>query len=101
MLALNDKIARSIQIEGKVQGVYFREWAVKVAQELDIAGWVRNLQDGRVDVYAVGDEAAVERFIRRLREGSPASDVERVTAQPAEVLKMHTFLRRQSGTAPD
>lgn len=40
---MNGMIARSIQIEGKVQGVYFREWAVKVAQELDIAGWIRNL----------------------------------------------------------
>jgi acylphosphatase len=96
---LDGTIARSIQIEGEVQGVYFREWAVKVAQELDIAGWIRNLQDGRVDVYAVGDEIAVERFIRRLREGSPASDVDKVTTEPAEVTKLHTFLRRQSETS--
>lgn len=94
-------IARSIQIEDKVQGIYFREWAVKVAQELDVAGWIRNLQDGRVNVYAVGDETAIERFIRRLHDGSPASDVDKVTTQPAEVLKLHTFLRRQSEKGAD
>lgn len=99
--ALDGMIARSIQIEDKVQGIYFREWAVKVAQELDVAGWIRNLQDGRVNVYAVGDETAIERFIRRLHDGSPASDVDKVTTQPAEVLKLHTFLRRQSEKGAD
>lgn len=94
-------IARSIQMESKVQSVYFREWAVKIAQELDVAGWIRNLQDGRVDVYAVGDETAIERFTRRLHEGSPASDVDKVTTQPAELLTLHTFLRRQSETGAD
>lgn len=89
-------IARSILIEGKVQGVYFREWAVRTAQELDVMGWVRNLQDGRVEVYAVGETASVERFIKRLHDGSPASDVERVAAQEAPVEKLHSFMRRQS-----
>lgn len=89
-------IARSILIEGKVQGVYFREWAVKTAQELDVVGWIRNLHDGRVEVYAAGETSSVDRFIKRLHDGSPASEVEQVLAHEAEVEKLYSFMRRQS-----
>lgn len=89
-------IARSILIEGKVQGVYFREWAVRAAQELDVAGWIRNRRDGRVEAYAVGSPGSVERFVKRMHEGSPASEVERVLAEEAPVEELHSFLRRQS-----
>jgi acylphosphatase len=89
-------IARSILIEGKVQGVYYREWAVQTAQELDVAGWVRNLADGRVEAYAVGEAGSVERFIERLREGSPASEVAQVVTVEAPVEELHVFMRRQS-----
>jgi len=47
-------IARSIFIEGHVQGVFFREWTVQRARELGLSGWVRNLRDGRVEIYAAG-----------------------------------------------
>lgn len=89
-------IARQVLVTGKVQGVYFREWAVKTAQELEVDGWVRNRRDGYVEVYAVGAGAAVERFIERLRDGSPASEVDQVIAEQAPVEKMRSFVRRQT-----
>lgn len=89
-------IARRILIEGKVQGVYYREWAVRTAQELDVAGWVRNLRDGRVEVYAVGKETPVARFVERLHDGSPASEVEGLHVEEAEAQPFHGFMRRQS-----
>lgn len=91
-------VARRIIIEGKVQGVYFREWAVKIAHELDVAGWIRNLDDGRVEAYAVGDAASIGRFVARLREGSPASDVSRVAWEDAPIEKHNSFMRRQTAS---
>ncbi|HEX7929328.1 MAG TPA: acylphosphatase [Sphingomicrobium sp.] len=89
-------IARTIFIEGHVQGVFFREWAIERAREIGVAGWVRNLSDGRVEVYVVGDDAEVRRFVDRLRVGSPASQVSKVTVEDAEVERLDCFTRRQS-----
>jgi acylphosphatase len=89
-------IARSIFIEGKVQGVFFREWTVQRAREIGVSGWVRNRRDGRVEILAVGDPPLVERLIGHLREGSPASEVNRVEIQDAEIERIDGFTRRQT-----
>lgn len=56
-------------VAGRVQGVFFRASARDVAEALGLTGWVRNLPDGRVEVMAVGDAQALERFREWLREG--------------------------------
>jgi len=64
-----------VLVTGRVQGVAFR-WATRArAAELGVAGWVRNLDDGRVEVLAEGEEAAVEALVRWLAEGPPAARV--------------------------
>ena len=60
-----------LSIQGRVQGVGFRFFAQDVAQELGLAGWVRNQPDGSVEAYAEGPRKALEAFIQRLREGGP------------------------------
>lgn len=87
-------IARSIRIEGHVQGVFFRDWAVDQARLLGISGWVRNRRDGSVEVYAVGEEDALDRLIARLHEGSPPSRVERVEVTDAATDEVDGFARR-------
>lgn len=89
-------IARTILIEGHVQGVFFREWTLARAREAGISGWVRNRHDGRVEIYAAGNQAELDRFIARLREGSPASRVDAVRVETAKVTKIDGFVRRQS-----
>jgi acylphosphatase len=64
-------------ISGRVQGVYYRGSAAQRARELSVTGYARNLPDGRVEVLACGEDAAVQRFIEWLWVGSTAS---RVTA---------------------
>jgi len=64
-------------VSGRVQGVYYRGTAAERARDLGIAGYAKNLADGRVEVLAYGDAAAVEVFIEWLWVGSSAS---RVTA---------------------
>jgi len=70
--------ARRALVQGRVQGVGFRYFAVRAARELGVSGWVRNLPDGTVETMAEGESAAVERYIERLRQGPVASRVDRV-----------------------
>ena len=70
-------VAKICWVSGRVQGVYYRGTAAGRARELGIVGYARNLADGRVEVLACGEAAAVELFIEWLWVGSSAS---RVTA---------------------
>jgi acylphosphatase len=90
-------IAHRIFISGQVQGVFFREWALGRAREIGVEGWIRNLSDGRIEVYATGDTARLERFAGKLREGSPASRVDGLEIEQAAVERCEGFVRRQSG----
>jgi len=72
------RVARRYLIGGRVQGVGFRFFAEDAARREGVAGWVRNLPDGRVEVAAEGDSESVERFERAIRHGPPAARVERV-----------------------
>jgi acylphosphatase len=68
-------ICRRSFVSGRVQGVFYRATCVRKAESLDLRGYARNLPDGRVEVLACGDVAAVEQFVAWLWEGSPASKV--------------------------
>lgn len=66
------------RIEGRVQGVFFRATLRETAESLGLAGWVRNLPDGRVEAELQGDPEAVDKALGFCREGPPAARVERV-----------------------
>lgn len=68
-------------VEGRVQGVYFRAFTRDEAVRLGLAGWVRNMPDGRVETVAQGPEEAVERFQAFLHKGSPFSRVDAVRCE--------------------
>jgi acylphosphatase len=65
-------------VSGRVQGVYFRGWTRGQAQRLELNGWVRNLRDGRVEILARGDEAALRELEKLLRQGPSFSRVDDV-----------------------
>ena len=62
-------------ISGRVQGVWFRESTRQSAEKHGVSGWVRNLPDGRVEVWAEGEPPAVEAVIDFIREGPPHARV--------------------------
>jgi acylphosphatase len=64
--------------EGRVQGVFFRASTQRIAREMQLTGWVRNLKDGSVEAVVEGDERAVEELVARLKVEVRAADVERV-----------------------
>ena len=71
-------VARRFLISGRVQGVGFRWFAHDAAVREGVAGWVRNLPDGRVEALVEGDAEAVTRVERALRSGPRGARVDNV-----------------------
>lgn len=72
-----------------VQGVGFRYFAQRAAQRLGVAGYVKNLRDGRVEVYAIGAAPALRTLRAELERGPNAAMVSEVTEE--EALLEHEF----------
>lgn len=70
-------------VRGKVQGVWFRASTREQAQALRVRGYARNLDDGRVEVVAVGDAAAIDALAQWLRRGPPNARVVAVDRESA------------------
>lgn len=68
-------VARSVTVRGQVQGVFFRDTTRKVADSLDVAGWVSNEPDGSVRAWLEGAPDAVEQVLRFVRTGPPEATV--------------------------
>ncbi|MCX8172527.1 MAG: acylphosphatase [Archaeoglobaceae archaeon] len=83
--------ALEIYVSGVVQGVGFRYYTAKIAKELGIKGFVKNLSDGRVYIYAVGEEKALEKFISSVRHGPPLAVVRDVEIKEAKILEFERF----------
>jgi acylphosphatase len=82
--------AKRYFISGQVQGVGYRFFAVRLAQRLGIAGFVRNLRDGRVEVYAIGDAGQHEDLRAALERGPNASCVSSVIEEDAAIVPRHS-----------
>jgi acylphosphatase len=83
--------AKRYFVRGRVQGVGFRDFVQHVAAELSLAGYARNLEDGRVEVYAVGSPGKLSDLAGRLWRGPRLADVRGVEEQDAPVQKYRSF----------
>ncbi len=63
------EVAMEARIQGRVQGVGFRHFVMEKAQRLDLVGYVQNLPDGDVGVYAEGEKEDLKKFENHLNEG--------------------------------
>ena len=77
--------ARRFFISGRVQGVGYRFFAIGAAARARVAGFVRNLADGRVEVYAIGDEDQLAALHRELAAGPRFASVAAVLAEDAPI----------------
>lgn len=85
MVSENDSI-KSVRllIEGRVQGVGFRYFAKQLANQYHIFGWIRNRDDGRVEVAAEGPDDQLKLFLHRISKGVFPAKVRDVYVQESE-----------------
>jgi acylphosphatase len=81
-----ETLAKRFYVSGIVQGVGFRFFAEREAARLDVAGYVKNTFDGRVEVYAIGNAAQLDALKNILRRGPRMATVDDVTEAGAEIL---------------
>ncbi len=74
-------IAVRLLIEGRVQGVGYRQWMAGSARGLGLRGFVRNLADGRVEAIVAGPPESAEQLIRRAARGPKSAWVSNVSRE--------------------
>ena len=91
------KVAKKFVISGRVQGVGFRFFAERCADQLGIAGYVKNRWDGDVEVYAIGDPASLEEFKRLLAQGPRSALVSNIEEASAAVSRQYRRFEIEGG----
>lgn len=82
---------RHFLVSGRVQGVFFRASTEAAARRLGLTGWVRNLPDGQVEVFACGVDGRLAELERWLWQGPPQARVEQVVATVVELQSFRDF----------
>lgn len=67
-----------VSIRGRVQGVWYRDWTRRTAEDLGLAGWVRNRRDHSVEALFVGPAHLVQLMLERCQGGPPLASVDEV-----------------------
>ena len=83
------QVAKRFYVSGFVQGVGYRFFAQRVAGRLGIYGYVKNLRDGRVEVYAIAPEDKLRELRQELRQGPRGAMVEEVAEDDATLMTQY------------
>jgi acylphosphatase len=84
-------VRKRVLVSGEVQGVFFRDTCRRIAGQQGVAGWVRNLPDGRVEAVFEGDAESVEWLIRWARRGPSRAKVTAVGVHDEPVEGLTAF----------
>ena len=95
-----EMMALHLKIRGRVQGVFFRKWAVGEATRRGLRGWVRNRSDGSVELVLSGKMTAVREMARACRQGPPRAEVRDVIQIPGEYRPTDDDFPEQFRTLP-
>lgn len=91
-----ETVTLHLLISGRVQGVGYRAWAQRTARKLGLAGWVRNLSDGKVEAVASGPAEAVHKFVADCHAGPPLARVTAVDTAPTDEPDDEGFVQRET-----
>jgi acylphosphatase len=78
---MSDRTRAHVFVSGTVQGVYYRATTRDTARDRGVDGWVKNLDDGRVEAVFEGDEETVEGMVEWCHTGSPQARVDDVEVE--------------------
>jgi acylphosphatase len=79
---MTEQFARRFVVSGRVQGVGYRNFVEHEAAKLGLHGYVRNLRDGRVEVFAMGTEGHLKKLFAVLKRGPMLAQVADVSEEP-------------------
>ncbi len=79
MSKLSDLAAFHAVAQGRVQGVNYRSFTSRNAVQLNLNGYVRNLPDSSVEIYAEGERSQLEKLAEKLREGPPGARMDNLS----------------------
>ncbi len=85
------KISIKVSVSGRVQGVFYRDSTRRKANEFSVTGWVKNLEDGRVEALLSGEKKNVETLLDWMKIGPPAAKVTQVTVENIEPINFPSF----------
>lgn len=74
-----------VRVRGRVQGVGFRWFVLRRARALGVSGWVRNTEEGEVEVHATGDTSRVSELLTALRRGPAHAEVQSLDVEERPV----------------
>ncbi|MBP3038527.1 acylphosphatase [Bacillaceae bacterium Marseille-Q3522] len=74
-------------VSGRVQGVGFRYFAHKLANEFAVNGWVKNSPNGDVEIMVTGEKDVLDSFIEKLKKGNRFAKVKHIAIHPREEIE--------------
>lgn len=80
-----------VYIEGTVQGIFFRGFVKENAERHNVKGFVRNLEDGRIEVFLEGNNDDVDKMVELCGKGPKHSDIKNVEVKPEKFQDFKTF----------
>ena len=80
-----------LYVEGVVQGVFFRSFIKENAERYDVKGFVRNLEDGRIEIFLEGNSENVNKMMELTKKGPKHSQIKKVTAKPEKFQDFKNF----------
>lgn len=80
-----------LYIEGVVQGVFFRSFIKENAERYDVKGFIRNLEDGRIEIFLEGNSDDVNKMIELAKKGPKHSQIKEVTIKPEKFQDFKSF----------
>lgn len=69
-------------LTGSVQGIFFRQFVKDQAEKINVRGFVRNLEDGRIEIFTEGDEEAVDKMLAICKRGPPHAQIRHIEEKP-------------------
>ena len=80
-----------LYIKGIVQGIFFRMFIKENAERYDVKGFVRNLEDGRIEVFLEGDTNNVDKMVELCKQGPKHAQIKNVEIKPEKFQDLKTF----------